>query len=223
MKVLFAALTLPCMLFFQDPPQPERGPQDPEPQPQAPDLDIFGRTKEDGSGGTLAMMQGAWQLMGVKASDYPLTGMEPAGFMVISDSFMAMTVQISWDADADSGLDFLEDYQSFIADISPLAGGEIECATLIGASMASDANELDWEARGQKRRFRVVLQGNMMELKWGGDNALTFGRRRSIRPGKEGFFGVPDAFGGSSNVDLFGRGKGEKKEEGETGRGGDDR
>jgi len=219
--VLLAGLTLPTAraLLVQDP-DPEQEPPkkegSEEGERESLERDLFGRVRT--KPGRSHPFLGAWQLVALEAKGYPSQGMEPNGFLLVADDFLAFEMHVSWDPNV-AGEELIEGFQTFMAEYSLLGGAVLRCRTLIGSYLEEEDDELEWEPAGMGREFLMELKGGFLTLTWDQTDSMTFARRKAGGGGGENIFGratnLPTVRKGA---DIFGR---ESKKRAEGGTGGD--
>lgn len=207
---LAAGLALPAVHTawspVQDPDdQDEVGREEPPAKGEKKDdleRDLFGRvvTRQKREA-----FEGAWQLLNLRAEGYPPEGLQPTGYLLISQGFLAFEMHVSYDSHSDVE-EYEDGFQTFMAEYSLVGGSHLQCRTLIGSYLEEGEEELVWEPAGYGRTFEVDLAAGFLTLTWDDGDSMTFGRRKHGMSGRENIFGrVENVPSVTRGVDIFGR------------------
>lgn len=144
-------------------------------------------------------MRGGWQLVQLESNEFESAGRTMRGFLLIGEGFLSVEIHLTWTV----GGAFQEDkFQSGIHEYQLDQTGILTTTTLIGAGYDAEG-ELAWEAPGTRRRYRVALNGNFLNLVRADGSRLTFTRRNPVRSSGRDMFGRKT--GKQEEVDMFGR------------------
>lgn len=173
--------------------------QDPE---SSPELDLYGRPARKAGANISKRMQGCWRLTALDNREWPSSGRDLLGFLLVSDGFLSFEVQAFWESRLE---DVPDGYQTFMAKFVADKTGKVRTQSLVGSYLDREEGTLEWEVPGMPREFKATMPTNSrLELLWGNNSRMTFERVRRNGTTTASFFGLPNK-GLQAERDIFGR------------------
>jgi hypothetical protein len=149
--------------------------------------DIYGRPLKGNASDVATGILGCWQLVDIDDADLPAFGRTQAGFLLITEDFLALEIHVAWEEEGEAVVD--EDFQSGIHEYHLDATGRLVTTGLIGAFLHPEDYELTWEPPAEQRRFYVDLAGSVLSLRRDDGSRLSFNRRRPSGRGSKDIYG----------------------------------
>ncbi|MFT7679458.1 MAG: hypothetical protein ACI8QC_003460 [Planctomycetota bacterium] len=180
--------------------------QDPEPSVE---VDLYGRPASKAGANIARRMRGCWRLVELDNPDWPTTGRDLLGFLLVADGFLSFEVQAFWENRTGNVPDA---YQTFTAQFVADKTGKVRTQSLVGSYLDREEGTLEWENPGMPREFEASMPtDSRLEIIWGDNNRMAFERIRKVGPSAASFYGRPSK-GLQGERDIFGREKTDEDE-----------